>query len=121
MDASGWLEYFADDPNAGFFARAIWKPAGLIVPTVSLYEVFKRVLRQRDETRGLRAAAVTQQGRIVDLAVAIALSAAGIAAEMPLSMAARVMLATARAHNAVLWPWDEDLEGLEGLRYTPAP
>ncbi|MGQ0569685.1 MAG: VapC toxin family PIN domain ribonuclease, partial [Armatimonadota bacterium] len=44
VDSSGWLEYFADGPNAKFFTKAIEAPAELMVPTLSLYEVFKRVL-----------------------------------------------------------------------------
>jgi hypothetical protein len=61
VDSSGWLEYFADGPNAAFFAPAIEKPSDLLVPTISLYEVFKRVLQQRDEGQALRAAAVMQR------------------------------------------------------------
>jgi hypothetical protein len=54
VDSSGWLEYFADAPNANKFAPAIQNPADLIVPTLSLYEVFKRVLQQRSEAEALR-------------------------------------------------------------------
>ncbi len=64
VDSSGWLEYFADGPNAAFFAPAVEKLADLIVPTISLYEVFKRVLQQRDEGQALRAAALCPSPRI---------------------------------------------------------
>ena len=49
VDSSGWLEYFADGPNAPFFAGAIEDLGRLVVPTLSILEVFKRVLAQRDE------------------------------------------------------------------------
>ena len=49
VDSSGWLEYFADAPNADFFAPAINNTQELIVPTISMFEVFKRVLQQKDE------------------------------------------------------------------------
>jgi len=49
VDSSGWLEYFADGPNANFFAPAIEAAAELIVPSVSVYEVFKRVHQQKGE------------------------------------------------------------------------
>ncbi len=49
VDSSGWLEYFADARNADFFAAAIENTAELVVPSISIYEVFKRVLQQRDE------------------------------------------------------------------------
>lgn len=120
VDSSGWLEYFADGSNAGFFARAIQDPAALIVPTLSVYEVFKRVLQQRDESEALRAIAVMLQGTVVDLTVAIALSAARISVEKRLPMADSVILATARAHDAVLWSQDADFEGMAGVRYVSA-
>ena len=121
VDSSGWLEYFADGPNAAFFAPAIQKPAELVVPTMSLYEVFKRVLQQRDETQALRAVSIMEQGMVVDLTAPIALSAAKLSTEAKLPMADCVMLATARIHNALLWTQDADFEGMEGIRYVPAP
>ena len=67
VDSSGWLEYFADGPNAAFFAPPIEDTAELVVPSVSLYEVFKRVLQQRDETEALKAVALMQQGSVIRL------------------------------------------------------
>jgi|ERR1700693_432813 len=43
VDSSGWLEYFADGPNAAEFAKPIEATRSLLVPTLSLFEVFKRV------------------------------------------------------------------------------
>jgi predicted nucleic acid-binding protein len=120
VDSSGWLEYFANGKNATFFAPVIEKPGALIVPTLGLYEVFKRVLQQRDESQALRAVAVMQQGVVVDLTTAIALSAAKLAANLRLPMADSVMLATARTHSALLWTQDADFEEIPGVRYTPA-
>ena len=119
VDSSGWLEYFADGPNADFFAPAIEKPSDLLVPTISLYEVFKS-LQQRDEGQALRAAAFMQQAIIVELTAEIALSVAKISIDMSLPMADSVMLASARAHDALLWTQDADFEGIEGVRYVPA-
>jgi predicted nucleic acid-binding protein len=120
VDSSGWLEYFAEGPNAAFFAPAIEKPSELLVPTISLYEVFKRVLQQRDEGQALRAAAVMQQATVVELTAEIALSAAKLSNDMSLPMADSVMLASARAHDAPLWTQDTDFEGIEGVRYVSA-
>ena len=120
VDSSGWLEYFADGKNAAFFAPAIEKPGALIVPTIGLYEVFKRVLQQRDESQALRAVAVMQQGVVVDLTTSIALNAAKLAADSRLPMADSVMLATARLYSALLWTQDVDFEGIPGVRYAPA-
>ena len=119
VDSSAWLEYFADGPNAGFFASAIESTENLIVPSITLLEVFKRILQQRTENDALQAVAVMQQGRIVDLDGAIALSAAKIGAENKLPLADSVILATARSLDATLWTQDEDFDGLPGVRYRP--
>lgn len=58
VDSSGWLEYFAEGPNVDLFAPAIENTSDLIVPSLSLYEVFKRVLQQRGEGDALQAIAV---------------------------------------------------------------
>ncbi len=117
VDSSGWLEYFADGPNADFFAPAIENTSELIVPTLSLYEVFKRVYQQRGEGDALQAVAVMMQGQVVDLDIDLALSAAKVSAELKLPMADSVMLATAQAHGATMWTQDGDFEGLEGVKY----
>ncbi len=117
VDSSGWLEYFANGPNASFFARAIEDTESLIVPSVTLYEVFKRVLQQRNEGDALQAVAVMQQGTVVDLDACIALSAARISVEKGLPMADSVVLATARSYEATLWTQDIDFDGLAGVKY----
>jgi predicted nucleic acid-binding protein len=118
VDSSGWLEYFADGPNAGFFAAAIEDTPQLVVPSISIYEVFKRVLQQRGEGDALQAIAVMTQGRLVDLDISLALSAAKFSVELGLPMADSIMLATARAHDATLWTQDADFEGIPAVRYT---
>ena len=117
VDSSGWLEYFADGPNAGFFAQAIETVTDLVVPTLSLYEVFKRVLQQRGEGDALQVVAVMIQGRVIDLDLDLALSAARVSMELKLPMADSVMLATAQAHGATLWTQDADFEGIAGVQY----
>jgi len=116
--SSGWLEYFADGPNADFFAAAVENVAELIVPSISIYEVFKRVLQQRDETHALQAIAVMQQGTVVALGIATALSAAKLSVELRLPMADSIMLATARAHDATLWTQDADFKATDGVEYV---
>jgi toxin FitB len=118
VDSSGWLEYFAGAPNAGFFAAAIENVAELLVPSLSIYEVFKRVLMQRGEGDALRAVAQMMQGQVVDLDSQMALSAARLSAALRLPMADSVMLATAQAHAATLWTQDGDFEEIEGVEYV---
>lgn len=118
VDSSGWLEYFADGPNAAFFAPAIEQPARLLVPSLSLFEVFKRVYQQRGEGPALQAVAIMAQGTVVDLDAALALVAARTSAELKLPMADSVILATARQHGATLWTQDADFAGMAGVRYV---
>lgn len=120
VDSSGWLEYFADGPNAAFFAGAVEATDELIVPTINLYEVFKRVLQQRGENDALEAAALIMQGKVIPLDATLTLSAAKLSADLRLPLADSVILATARAEGAVLWTQDAHFSSLEGVRYTPA-
>lgn len=119
VDSSGWLEYFADGENADFFAPQIENLTELIVPTISLYEVFKRILQQRGEGDALQAVALMSQGIIIDLDMRIALEAARLSDEERLPMADSIILATARLHNAKLWTQDSDFEGFRDVQYIP--
>ncbi|OGB88642.1 MAG: twitching motility protein PilT [candidate division NC10 bacterium RIFCSPLOWO2_12_FULL_66_18] len=117
VDSSAWLEYFANGPNASVFSPAIERIDELLVPSLTLYEVFKRILQQRDEGHALQAVAAMQQGTVVDLDTRIALSAARISYENKLPMADSVILATARAYGAMVWTQDADFKGLPDVQY----
>ena len=117
VDSSGWLEYFANGPNADFFAWAVERTPELLVPTLSLYEVFKRVHQQRGEGDALQAVAVMAQGAVVDLDMDVALSAAKLTLDLNLPMADSVMLATAQRHGAVFWTQDAHFVGIQGVQY----
>jgi predicted nucleic acid-binding protein len=119
VDSSGWLEFFADGPNADFFAPAVEDTQQQVVPTISIYEVFKRVLQQTDEGSALQAVVVMQQGRVVDLDQPLALRAATISVQLKLPMADSIILATARSHGATLWTQDIDFEDIDGVQYIP--
>jgi toxin FitB len=117
VDSSAWLEYFADGPNAAVFAKPIEATRSLLVPSLSLFEVFKCVCQQRNEDEALRAIAVMEQGRVVDLDRATAIEAARLSLQHKIAMADSVMLATATRNRATLWTQDSDFEGLPGTRY----
>lgn len=123
VDSSAWLEYFANGRGAATFAAAIEAVDRLIVPTVCVLEVFKAVLRQRGESDALQAAALMQQGTLVDLDAELALSAATLGLEHKLPLADSIVYATTRRVGGTLWTQDEDFEGLPGVEYhrKPAP
>ncbi len=118
VDSCGWLEYLADGPNATFFARAIEDTENVLVPTLCILEVFKRVLQQRGEDAAIQAAALMQQGQVIDLDRRIAVTAAKLGHELKLPPADAVIVATARIHHAVVWTQDADLKDVEGVRYV---
>ena len=117
VDSSGWLEFFADGPNAEFFATPLKNVDELVVPTISIYEVFKSVLRQRDESAGLQAIALMKQGLVVDLTINIAMMAAKLSLEHNIPMADSIILSSGRLYQATVWTQDADFKGLEGVEY----
>ena len=117
VDSSAWLAYFADEPNAQHFASAIESPDSLIVPSITLLEVFKKVAQQRGEGPALQYVAVMQQGRVVDLGAGLALLAATLGARHKLPLADSIIYATAQQGNALVWTQDADFEGLPDVKY----
>ncbi|MCX7755455.1 MAG: type II toxin-antitoxin system VapC family toxin [Anaerolineales bacterium] len=117
IDSSGWLEYFINGGNADFFAPAIENTNEVLVPTISLFEVFKRVLIEKNRDDALEAVAQMKGGHVVDLDDSLALVAAELSYELKLPLADSIILATARVHNATLWTQDAHFKGMEGVKY----
>lgn len=118
VDSSAWLAWFANEPSAESFGKAIEDTAALVVPSICIAEVFRVIARQRGEGDALQAVAFMSQGRVVDLDADLAISAAvtGLARKLPL--ADSVVYATALSNNATLWTQDDDFEGLPGVRFV---
>jgi len=117
IDSSAWLEYFAGAPNASFFAKAIEAKAELLVPSITILEVFKRVHQQRGEGQALQAIALMRQGSVVELDAALAVAAARLGIDWKLPLADSVIYATARKFDATLWTQDADFKALPGVRF----
>jgi len=117
VDSSGWLEYFANDKNADFFAKPIEDTSNLIVSTINIYEVFTKVLQQKNENLAFQAIALMQQSKVIDVDSAISLHAAKQSVELNLPMADSIILATAQAYNAALWTQDSDFINLTDVKY----
>jgi predicted nucleic acid-binding protein len=115
VDSSGWLEYFTDSDRASLFAPAIEDTGNLFVPVISIYEVFKKVLRERGEDAALQIAAMMQVGQVIDVDCALALDAA----RHPLPLAGSIIYAATMRHEATLWTQDEHFKDLPNVRYFP--
>lgn len=113
VDSCGWLEYFANGSNADFFASAVEATDDLLVPSLTLFEVFKRILQQRTEADALRAIALMRQGRVIDLSDTLALGAARLSFETKLPLADSIILYSARHHGARLWTQDAHFESVD--------
>ncbi len=115
VDSSGWLEYFAGTDSAKHFEAPLSDPEHLIVPVITIYEVFKKVLRERGESAALQAAGQMQAGTVVDIGTSLAMEAARHA----LPLADSLIYATALRCNAELWTQDEHFKDLPRVRYFP--
>ncbi len=119
VDSSGWLEYFSGGANSGQFALPLQDPESLIVPVITIYEVFKVVLRESGENEAFQAVAAMQKGAVVDLSTSIAMKAAKLSLQHGLPMADSIILATAQASECVIWTQDSDFEPLPDVRFFP--
>jgi len=119
VDSSGWLEFFADGPNADEFSIPLSDPETLVVPSISVFEVFKVVLRERGEDAALMAAALMTQGKIIDLTFELSLQAAKTSHDHKLPMADSIILTTAEAYGAVVWTQDSDFKDFDNVKYFP--
>ena len=119
VDSSGWLEYFSGGPNAEYFSSPLNNPSLLIVPVITIYEVFKVVLREADENEALQAIAAMQKGQVKDLTISIAMNAAKINLQHNLPMADSLILATANFYKCTLWTQDSDFENLPKVNFIP--
>jgi predicted nucleic acid-binding protein len=117
VDSSGWIEYLSGGSNASFFSEPIESDETLLVPSLSLFEVYRHLLRHVGREEAIHVVAAMRRGVVVDLDDHIALEAAELSVETKLALADSIILATARAHGAELWTQDADFEGLEGVRY----
>jgi len=119
VDSSGWIEYFTDGPNASRFAPAIEQPKDLVVPSLSVLEVYRWMLRIHGEGPAVQAIALMRQGTEIPLDGALALQAAQLGLQWKLPLADSVMLATALAHQATLLTQDADFEGIPAVTFVP--
>jgi predicted nucleic acid-binding protein len=119
VDSSGWLEYFSGGPNSRHFSAPLKDSASLIVPVISIYEVFKVVLRETGENEALQAAAAMQKGKVIDLTASLAMSASKISLQYNLPMADSIILATAKAYKCTIWTQDADFKNISGVKFFP--
>jgi predicted nucleic acid-binding protein len=117
VDSSGWIEVFTNGVQAERFLALMADESSLVVPAISIFEVFKWVLREHGEAQAVQAAAVMQRGQVVDLDSRLALAAAQISHALQLPMADSIILATARDRQARLHTMDSDFRGIADVEW----
>ena len=119
VDSSGWLEYFSGGPNSEHFLSPLQDSSSLIVPVITVYEVFKVVLREAGENEALQSIAAMQKGTVVDLTTRIAMRAARLSLQHNLPMADSIIIATANVYKCTIWTQDSDFDNLPGVNFFP--
>jgi len=117
IDSSAWLSYFSGDANSSIFAKPIEKIEKLLIPSITITEVFKCILRQRGEDLALDAIAHMEQGKVIPLDSSLAIDAAQYGVDFKLPLADSIIYATAQKFSAVVWTQDADFELLDGVKY----
>jgi predicted nucleic acid-binding protein len=116
VDSSVWIEILNDAPLARSCLRAVRGAARVGVPTVVIFEVYKKILAAHSDHEALSAIATLSQYEILDLTREVSLSAADISIREKLAMADSIVLAHARAQPATLLTLDNDFAGIEGAQ-----
>ncbi len=116
VDSSGWIEFFSDGPKADAYARFLKEPAKVATPAIVIYEVYKKIKRERGEQMAKLCVAQMEKTRSVPIDQSITLRAADLSLEFSLPMADSLVLATARALGAELITSDTDFQEVPGAR-----
>jgi predicted nucleic acid-binding protein len=117
MDSSCWLEFIEDSSIGGEVAPIIADIEHLLVPTVVLYEVFRKLSAMKGTVYADRFIQGMLCARVVPLDASLSISAANISRQHQLAMADSIIYATVTQYNAVLWTTDKHFIGLPNVRY----
>ncbi len=117
VDSSGWLEYLSDGKNAKLFAPAIEKTEELIVSTINIYEIYKKILLERDESSAIQVVGLMQQAKVIEVSSTISIQAAKLSYERKIPMADSLIYTTAKQNNAIVWTQDIDFKELDDVKY----
>lgn len=114
IDSSGWIEFFIAGPKAASYSKYLKNPENLLTPTIVLYEVYKKVKRERGEETAKACVAQIEKTHVAPLDQVLALRAADLSLQYSLPMADAFVLATAHSAGAELITSDSDFQGIPG-------
>jgi len=99
---AGWIESFTDGPKADAYAGYLKDPRNVASAAMVVYEVCKKIRRERGEEMAKLCVAQMQRTRGVPIDQDLAMRAADLSLEFSLPMADSFVLAVARALRAEL-------------------
>lgn len=118
LDSSGWIEFFTGGPLAARYASYLTPRYTIVTPTIVLYEVYKKIKRERNEETALLFAGRLQGTEVIQLTESIAYLAADLSLRHGLAMADAIVYATAKDQRAEVVTSDADLKDLPGVLYV---
>lgn len=118
LDSSGWIEFFTGGPLAERYAAYLTPRYKVITPTIVLYEVYKKIKRERGEETAILFAGRLHATHVVHLTESIAYLAADVSLRHGLAMADAIVYATGKDQEAAVVTGDADLKDLPGVIYV---
>ena len=119
IDSYGWIEYFTDGPLADKYAPYLLNAneKNTVTPSIVVYEVYKRLKKEKGEEVALEASAQIMRTQVIPLDEESALRAADISLGHDLAMADAIVYSTAKTYSAQLVTSDSHLKNLKGTRF----
>lgn len=113
IDSSGWIEFFTEGHRATGYSKYLKDLPEIITPTIVLYEVYKKIKKERTEEDALLAVSLMNRTLVIQLSESIALLAADVSLKYSLPMADAIVYATALEKNCKIITSDTHFKGLE--------
>lgn len=117
LDSSCWLEIIGGTEKGKPLLGYARDTANLVVPTITLYEVFKRVALFDGTQAALRVISLMKRGKQAELDDSLAIESARLSILHKLPMADAIIYATARNTGSILYTFDAHFVGLDGVEY----
>ena len=113
VDSSGWIEFFTAGPLAKEYSKYLKDITKVVTPTIVLYEVYKKIKRERAEEDALSAVSLINKTSVIPLSESIALLAADLSLKYSLPMADAIVYATAIEEKSKVITSDAHFKGLD--------
>jgi predicted nucleic acid-binding protein len=121
IDSCGWIEFLVDGENAAEYEQYFQDSESIATPTIVIYEVYKKVLRERGEESAVIVAAQMDNTRVIELSERLSLLAAKLSIAHRLPMADAIVYATAKASECQVVTSDKHFVDLDDVIFIDPP